>query len=294
MDNEQPQEEQEIQEFERMKTAWYQSEPVQFEIIKNLQFRETCFINTISKEKAIRYVKANAIRYLMMNFSRYKFLENTYNLYGSLALFPNMPMFSFNSKEKANEQKFFNENYMEFIKGYDFLLDIDSQNIELAYLESHKIKQIFDKFKVIYSLKFSGKKGFHFEVKYSDFPQWLKVKSFHELESLFKLFGERFAIFNNFPCVDYTIFDLRRICKTPYSIVYPYYFIALPLSDDDFDNFSLEKVSLPYWFPKIDKIRNRGMLKRQGDIDGFGNLIKQYTKEVEKVNATNVSTNKSA
>lgn len=269
-----------VLEFERMRKAWYMSEPVQFEIIKSLMYRETCFINTITKSFAVRFIKANAIKYLMKNFDRYDFFSNTYNLYGSLATFPNMPMFSFNIADKQREQKDFNDNFLTYMTGYDFLMDIDSENIETAYNQTYQIKKIFDQYKIIYSLKFSGKKGFHFEIRYTDLPMELKSLSFKQLEKVYKTFAERFAVFNNFFTIDYSIFDLRRICKTPYSVVYPYYFIALPLSDDEFEHFNLEYVSLPKWFNQIEKVKMRGVMKRDGDKDAFLKLIKDYTTEL--------------
>jgi len=216
------------------------------------------------------------MRYLDMNFDRYHFFEEPFNLYGSLAWYPDMPMFSFNRLEKRKEMDKFNLDYRKYMTKYDFLLDIDNPKIGSAL---DTLKKVMIHFKgVPYSVKFSGKKGFHIFVEYDDFPDSFKAMPMDELCEMFKRFAENFSLINNLPDIDYSIYDLRRIAKTPYSVVYPYYFVALPLTDSDIQYFNLQDMSIKTLINKIGTMRNRGLLKREGTPEAFEKLISKYNK----------------
>jgi len=263
-------------EWEELKREWYDSVPVQYEVVKNLIHRETAIIHVVNSKKTLRCLKINAVRYLLINDNRYKIFLEPYNVYASLSKFPNLLVFSFSGYVKKQQQTKFNQEFREYMHGFDFLMDIDNPDIQLAHVSSVEVKKEFDEFKVPYWLMFSGSKGFHFRVDYEDFPVWLKEKSWDEIASTLKKFSENFRLLNNLPDIDLAVYDLRRIAKIPYTIVYPFYFVALPLSDSDFKNFSLEMVSLPIWMQKVSTIKNRGLLKRQGDKESFGKLLKKY------------------
>lgn len=271
-------------EFEKMRKRWYQTENVVFNIIESLKYRETCFYRKRDKDKCmIRLLKCNAIIYLIKNFERYHFFNEPFNMYQSIGIYPNMPMFSFIIKTKQEQHEQFWNNIKTYNKGYDFFLDIDNPDLRLAYSIATKTKEIFDRFKVPYSLIFSGKKGFHFIVKYNDFPESLKSKNYLELINLFQDFAYQLSTKENLFDVDLTIYDDKRICKTPYSVVYPDYLIALPLSDEQFNDFSIKEVSLPYWLERTDQLYLRGLLKRKGTGDNFLQMIDHYTKNLNRL-----------
>lgn len=264
------------EKFEAMRRAWYRDKNVQMEIIKTLMHRETALLHS-EKSLAHRCIKANATQYLEKNWERYHFLIEPQNLYGSLAKMPNMPMFSFNRHVKTEEMQQFNKVADTHITGFDFMFDIDNEDVELAYATASKIKADFDKRKIPYWIMFSGKKGYHIRVDFEDIPsRFQKLKPF-DLAKKFKEFAENYRAINMLDDIDLSIFDVRRIAKTPYSVVYPYYFIALPLSDSQFQNFKLKEVSLPYWLNKTAEIYKRGLLKRAGTKKAFGKLISDYT-----------------
>lgn len=270
------------EEFEKLRYRWYHDTDVLFQLIANLKYREGIFLRGATKSHksvAHRCLKMNMIQYFMLNVERYHFLEEPLNLYSSLATVPNMPMFSFVIEEKQEQMRDFNKGFQDYATGYDFLLDLDNPDLELAYATATKVKRVFDEKQIPYSLIFSGKKGFHFRISYDHFPQWIKDLKWQEIADTFKLFAENFKMINNFVDIDTSIFDLRRIAKLPYSIVYPYYFVALPLSDAQFNDFSLKEMSLPYLINKTDKLHKRGLLTRPGTPDNFGKLIKEYTEE---------------
>lgn len=268
-------------EFETIRRKWYSNDAILFELVKNLVHRETAFIRQpIENEKgvAIRCIKANALVYLSKNFERFKFLSTPCNLYASLAKYPNMPMFSFNMKTRGEQREKFNIDYMSMMVSYDLLIDIDNTDMKIAYAHTYKVKKILDDYKVSYTAIYSGSKGFHLRVYYEDFPQWIKDLSKPELIDLLKRLGENIRFINNISSLDIGIFDSRRIAKVPYSIVYPYYLVALPLSDDQFNNFKIEMVSPVYWLDHAQEIYKRGNLKREGTSGGFDKLVRDYTR----------------
>jgi hypothetical protein len=272
--------------FDPLRRAWYGNNIILFQVIENLKYRETVFI--AKGKPVIRCVKANAMRYLQMNFERYRFLSEPFNLYGSLAHFPNLPMFSFNRVEKRKEMDDFNVQYRDYIKKYDFMMDIDAEDGKiLTALDTLKrILPLWDG--IPYYVVFSGTKGFHIRVDWDDFPEEYQRMNFTDLSNLFKKFAENFAIINYFgkrEDIDYTIYDLRRIAKTPYSVVHMTIndeqepmFVALPMSDDMIQNFNLKEYHIKNLMGRIPEMRNRGLLKRPGSGDKFAKLIKEYVE----------------
>ncbi len=172
--------------FESLRFHWYNNPKIIFNLIESLKYKETVFL----REGCVhRCIKSNASHYLMKNFSRYHFFENeNFNLYNSLAHYPNLPMFSFNRYNKRTEQDQFNKQYTDFMKGYDFLIDIDNPDIKSAL---NTLKAVMKDFKgVPYYVLFSGKKGYHLKVDYFDFPKELKELNWNQLSELFKKFED--------------------------------------------------------------------------------------------------------
>jgi hypothetical protein len=82
--------------------------------------------------------------------------------------------------------------------------------------------------------------------------------------------------------IDTTIFDLRRIKKVPYSVVYPYYRVALPLSDEQFDNFSLNDVFLPNLIEEREFMKKRQLLTRKGNPNAILELMRDLANKRKK------------
>ena len=263
------------QGLEVLRRQWYNNPIILFQIIENLKYRETVFLR---KGCCHRCIKANAVRFLQMNFSRYKFMDEPFNLYGSLAHYPDMPSFSFNRVEKRKEMDRFNKEYGGYLDKYDFMFDIDNPDIDEAHQSLIKILPFFAD--IPYYVVFSGTKGFHIRVDYEDFPQKFKAMNFPELADLFKRFAENFSLINNLPDIDYSIFDLRRIAKTPYSVVYyqdePSR-IALPMTDEMINKFNIDEYDLKFCLSHLMRWRNRGLLKRNGNPEKFKKLIEEYS-----------------
>lgn len=271
-----------IEEMEDMRKLWYHTDAVAFEMVKCMRYRESVFI--ANRHKAVqRMLKINAVRFLYKNFDRFHFFNDyyMYNVYHSVSHFPNMPMTSFKVEEKQKQQVEFNEKFDSFITGYDLFLDLDNPDFQLVYSSAKRLKNIFDKYQIPYNLIYSGKKGIHITVEYPNLPQELKRLKFDVLANLFKLFAYELKINRKIMDIDTSIFDLRRIKKVAYSVVYPFYRVALPLSDEQFDNFKLADVFLPNLIHKASQMRNRGLLTRKGTPDGLMRLMRDLALERE-------------
>lgn len=264
----------ETNKLEDMKDMWYRNAPVAFELVKCMNRRESVFLAT-NRKLTHRCLKMNAVRFFYKSAHRFHFFdrEYQYNIYSSVALFPRLPMFSFNWDTKKVEQKEFNEHFRDYLEGYDFVVDLDNPDLKAVHESGKRLKAMLDKYKIRYHVKFSGTKGFHFVVQFEDLPEQLKLLNPDDLVVIFKRFAYELKYMHKVEDIDETIYDLRRILKTPYSVVYPTYLIALPLTDAQFEQFDLDIVSLDYWLTNTDKIRNRGLLTRNHS-EGRDNLLK--------------------
>ena len=276
--------EDELKEFEDMTEKWYATESIAYEMINTMKLRESVFIAT-NRRATQRCLKINAVRFLFMNFKRYKAFEDDYqyNIYHSVSHFPNLPMFSFKWDDKKEQMAKFNLEYETLMTGYDFFLDLDNENLELVYSSTKVAKELFDKFKIIYNLVFSGKKGFHINVEYKDLPKAFMQIEYKKLARLFKLFAYELKICKNIRDIDTSIFDLRRIKKVPYSVVYPYYNIALPLSNEQFDNFSFKEMNIANWIDRTNEIKQRGLLTRVGSPENLLLLMMEVSQKRKDV-----------
>ncbi len=273
-----------IPELEKMSKIWYNTPAIAFELIASMKHRESVFIAK-NRPTVQRMLKINAVRYMYMNFDRYKFYDEEflYNVYSSVAHFPSLPMSSFKWEEKKEQVALFNANFIDYVKGYDLFIDLDNENPKLVYASTKRLKQIFDKYQLPYSLIFSGAKGFHINIEYKDLPEKLQQMKYKDLSILFKLFAYELKISEKIKDIDTSIYDLRRIRKTPYSIVYPFYYIALPLSNEQFDNFSFDMVFLPNLIDEATKFTHRGLLTRDGNNENLLKLMSDIAIKRKKV-----------
>jgi len=257
-----------------LRKHWYNNPTILFQIIQNLKYKETVFIRPGCCH---RNIKSNAMHYLEKNFTRYHFFDEDFNLYYSLSHYPNLPMFSFSRLEKQKEMREFNKECINYIEAYDFFIDIDNKDLTKAYKSLKKILPHFRN--TPYSVHISGQKGFHIFVSYNDFPESFKKMKIVDLITLFKNFGRNFAMINGFDDIDFSIYDPRRVMKCPYSVVFVDGIpkrVALPMSDNMIEEFKIEEYEIKYCLANLSRWRNRGLLKRPGDPEKFGKLIKKY------------------
>lgn len=191
-----------IEELEELKIQWYFNTAVKFEILKAMMYREGVFLS-MAKKLTHRCLKINAIHFLDQNMERYDFFNPTlcFNVYNSLATYPDMPMFSWSQQKKMEEMALWNMKALSQIKSYDLAFDIDNKDFEIAYKTAARLKALLDKFQVAYSCKFSVTGETPVLIKIGESSELMTIK---EAISLHKK-GERFKTLsiNSESMVDY-------------------------------------------------------------------------------------------
>jgi hypothetical protein len=254
---------------EEERINYYHRPDVLFELIKQMKGKELTFLG---EEYNVRCMKAHTLAFLQTNMLAFNFYKRKYNLYISSANYFNLPVFSFNPKTRKEQQNVFNREYLKYVTGYDFFIDIDgeSENVNLAYSEAKKIKFLFDKYSLPYSIKFSGK-GFHFLIQ-SEY--WDSIPDYKQRNIIFKNLSTSIKKVLGLTLIDLSVYDLRRVYKLAYSIDYKTGRVALPVSDEEFDNFDVS-MTLPNNVLKKGII-NRGLLIRKGTADSIKKFMRDY------------------
>ncbi len=268
-------------ETQRRKT-WYTSRFLQFELVKQLNHREMAFLKSkVDRETELnthsgeRGFKAFAIEYLEKHFAAYKFHKKNWDLYYSVASFSYIPTFSYYPAQRKEQRKeFFGSTFEEYWTGYDFVIDVDAENLTKAHKAATKIKKIYDEFDLPYSLRFSGTQGFHFVIEYEDiFPKILKLPKCVERA---RVMANNIKEIENIKDIDVKIYQKERLLKLPYSICGGN--VALPLTDQQFERFTPEIVKIENVL-KTCQIKNRGTLIRQPIDLNIKEFIKIYGED---------------
>lgn len=254
------------EEIIKERKAWYDNTFVLFEIVKCLKNRELCFLThkTEEKKKAVRYLLGFNVDYLKKHFTWFNFDKSLLNIYHSSALLkPEVPVFSYNLKERRNDEAYteFNKNYSQYVESYNFFLDIDGdEDFETCFNETKEIKKIFDEFKLPYYILNSSFNGFHIVIP----PEYMPDISIHKsLELLNEVIYNLRGVYN-FKMVDTTVTDLKRVQKVAYSYSCDGS-ICLPLNDAQLENFNENMVKMPTVLRMV-RIKNRGVLLRTHNL----------------------------
>ena len=231
-----------------------------------------------------RYYLGYSLSLLKQSLERNGVMKNnSAKLYFDLAQWKKngiTPLFSFNPSERKKQKEDFNKNYLKYMKAYSFAIDIDAEDLKKAHKDAKKIKKLLEEYKLPFSVKFSGGRGFHF---------FIDDKWFSKIKPLKKviLFGRIAKIIMNVcglkshadgGTFDDSIYDDRRIFKLPYSLNYKdgKEYVCLPLDDEQFKKFKVENMELLKVMQDI-KIYNRGLLERN-----YGLSEKELKQNVNK------------
>ena len=271
---------------------WYGNEEVVFEIVKQLYNKEVAFLG---ETKARCIVTPNKYTF-DTNFKRFHIGKKLANIYKTMSRFNfkqffedfkfDRPCFSFNYQLRKEQMKLFNEKSNLYAKEFDLGMDFDAHegNFEEAYKECKEVKEYLDEYKVRYSLKSSGS-GFHIDVDDEDLPE--KIRTLNSIEGklvliqsmmkqMYHLLGLKtldIGIDNSNDDKNWGFFyDHRRLWKVAYSWDIKTGNIALPLTDEQFNNFSYDIVK-PQYIKENINIRGRGLLYRDGEDNAFQNML---------------------
>ena len=269
-----------MDEFLDKRKKYYEFIPALFEIVKNLQHRELAFL-TPSKylpRKTIRYMFAERIDYLKSHFEAFDFYKHPVNMYMSVAVLKNIPIFTYNLKEriKSDEYKIFNKEYEINTVGYNFFMDFDGkEDYDRCLLEVKEMKKILDEYKVPYYVMPSSFRGFHFHIPYEYMPD---IDINETLKVLNKVVYNIKGI-HDFKTLDITIVDMKRICKVPYSVVSDGS-VCLPLNDMQFNNFRKDMIEIDNVLKNI-TLKNRGLLLRTNGLtfEGMKYNVKKFISD---------------
>jgi hypothetical protein len=136
----------------------------------------------------------------------------------------------------------------------------------ISWKDAKKIKRLFDKYKLPYSIKMSGSRGFHFLIEDKYFNSKLKPKN--KVTLYLKIAKVIMALckiksHEKGGTFDDSIYDSRRIFKIAYSLqnINGKEYVALPLDDNQFNNFKMSDMELMNVMKNV-KLFKRGMLTR--------------------------------
>lgn len=275
--------------------TWYSFPEVLFNIITVCRDREIRLLaKAEDKTIGVSNIFANYMDLLKKNIGLakvgdddidpFRFLKFNFNLYYSLCKYDNIKLFSFHIPKRREQNKIWSLEAMNNIRSLDFGMDFDSEDWRESYKEAKLIKDDLDKYSVPYTIKWSGRKGFHIVIPYSALPDYLKLveDSDDSLYEFTKALGETISniyagkLTETYPqapknqylaTMDLSVFDPRRVWKCDYSYVCETGLIALPLSDEQFNNFD-PSMCKPEEVLK-NGIRNRGQLMRKGGKEEF-------------------------
>lgn len=267
------------------RAMYYRDLSVLFNVIYQCMDKEVAFIPFGEDNKAkmpIRHLMAQYVDMLKRHFDQFDFWNQRMNIYHSLATYTNRPMFSYHYRTKAIEQRIWLTEFKNYITGYDLFIETDNKDIEIAKTDTKKIKTFYDSHPFVYSISFSGSKGFHLLSPYTEF-KFLGLKIYSEalqdkqtglkdllktfpmsietmrrsidLVTLFKVVAVRMRLLLGCDSLDDSVQDIKRIIKIKMSWDIKSNLIALPLSDSEFDNFQK-----PYAEPL--SVLKRGIYKR--------------------------------
>lgn len=159
------------------------------------------------------------------------------------------------------------------IDSYDLIVDGKIVNVKPSEIEEMPIEEQvararndlillskeLNNYKIEYSAKFSGKRGFHANIDDKNFPD---VEPTKKVEIALKLEKELAKILN-LKTINYGLSDNRRIWKCSYSLIGDN--VALPLDDFQIKYFKLENMKALNVLNDI-KIMNRGILERNAEL----------------------------
>jgi hypothetical protein len=239
---------------------------VQFELVKLLRNKEFSVLPSRDFQEtgvSVRGMNCGGIDYIRLNSNRFNFFTIPHKLYFSLAYFNSLPVLSWNLKQRKEEYKEINSSWNDRIKGFDFFLDLDSPVkgvIKGVKRQSNKLANLFDSYSLPYSVKFSGKKGYHFVIEWRFLQPFFEKKPFLEVISCFERLAFNLSEIEGLKMIDLSIFDASRICKLDYSLDWSdSWRVVLPLNRDQLKNWDLNDFKASNVLKSV-QIKNRGRI----------------------------------
>lgn len=259
-----------IDERMRILKAWYSREDVLNQISNFSRKRETGFIvpswcEADMKKASTQMLKCEKKEHLIFYMGDLGMFRRNifYNLYSSVIVYRNgIPFQDMRDMAKRREKNshWFAIKHNE-VERCDFFVDIDAGNhddIDMAHVSTSIIKGIFDRFGLMYELRFSGC-GFHFMIPIEQHEYSFYVSDEKNIYSYYMLIAKMLHDVCS-QMVDWEIYDSRRFHKLPYSLANydEDIYVCLPImGDEQFKNFDLRNYKWDAWL-ESDLIKDRG------------------------------------
>lgn len=264
----------------------YSNKQLLFELVKGLVGRETAFLSK-SGGASFRNIKAHKVDFLLKNFEALRFFDKEMNIYHSVAYLENMPMFSFAPPLRKKQGMEFNKNFDSYVRGYDFVVDIDYKgDFKKTYDEAKEVIILFEELKLPYYIKFSGN-GFHIVIPHKFIP----LSNNSGILDTFSDTGTRMKELLDSSLMDADvydsngellrtgIYDKRRVIKASYSLDVTTGRLCIPITLSEFNNFNYGLVNPEKFLSN--NIMNRGLLiNNENSGKNFVDLI-NYFKDGE-------------
>lgn len=265
--------------------SYYDKSYVKFGIMQSCKNRE---VACIPKARAFKIVSSNSLD-TILKFVNWK--TKPVKIYRSVAKLKEIPMFTFNPKLRSSETgPWFRNDFDNLIYEYDLFLDfdVDKESIQAeipkALQEVKEVLEVFNQFKVPYYVQFSGNKGFQILIDGQYMPEPRMEKGAVQPA---KLVQERLKQLLDLKYLDLSNNGVgNRLCKIPYSLCPTMedqseeeMNVALPLSDEQIENFNIADMKLKRIYESVN-LYNRGVLERNSELtleqkrENVRNLIK--------------------
>ncbi len=208
----------------------------QIKIATQLKNKETIFLN--KQGMIIRGIKADSINYLLKNMDYYRFYKNKYNLYNSIAIFRNFPVFSWKKDHRKKQYDIWTgqKKYLPNITDYSFYMDFDNKddNFELCKNETMQVSDYLNSKKVKHIIIFSGS-GFHIKAEMVK-----DQKNPETTREVCKRIMDKFLL----KTPDTSIYRWQGIIKTLWSVDTKTMRVCRPIRRDLLDDFKPEHVHI--------------------------------------------------
>ncbi len=254
--------------------SYYTNKKVLFEIVKYLGNKEFCLNSNI------RWLYANKIEHLIYCFYFYKIFERPKSGYCGLSEFSHREQPPFNPIEKKKWQDNYwtggGNAYLEAINGYNFGIDLDADTFEESYKDAKKIFELFNHYKIKFSIWCSGKKGWHIIVPFEEFSSLIKPFDVDNAVTFCKSMALDLRDKLKLKKIDEIIYSPTRFLKCPYTLDSRNNRVIFPLSKEEFLNFKDYYMSIEYCL-KQENLGFRGAyLNRQSNPIGIKKMIEGF------------------
>lgn len=286
----------EEQKLLNLRDIYYKSYPVMRNITQLLRFRYWSYSNRdnpiVKEVNGIKLEQHHLNRYnrghhhieFFKTYNRFNLKDVKYlRLYLCLTtLKTDFPIFSRSGEKRKEMKEYISKNIEKYIDGFDMAYDFDLPKDNLLSFEDLKNEimefcEFFDKYKVSYSITFSGQRGFHFRIPVNMLHPLLQ-KDYNRVIKITK----KIALFHNNLHIDTFGNDYMKLFKLPYSVdgCCPNFYVVLPLTKYQLCNFDLKFCELKHVFNNI-KLIDKNKEPREMVMHNFTNIEEQYNNTMK-------------